>query len=173
MYADNITKSMDETIRETNRRRSKQIEYNKLHNITPEQIKVKHNVLISELESAKGAVWTNSPSGRISAPNSYDSPTYIPTPSELGRGNVSVGFGHDYKREDKSAFKEGFITADLAAVLQDPVIRSMSREQVEKMVEEDRKRMQKSAAELDFSQAAKFRDEMWALEQYLKVWSSD
>ena len=33
MYADTITKSMEETIRETNRRRTKQIEYNKLHNI--------------------------------------------------------------------------------------------------------------------------------------------
>jgi len=30
--------------------------------------------------------------------------------------------------------------------------------------------MQKSAAELDFSIAARYRDEMWALQQYLKVW---
>jgi excinuclease ABC subunit B len=65
---------------------------------------------------------------------------------------------------------DGFVTADLAAVLQDPVIRSMSREQVEKTIEEDRRRMEKSAADLDFSQAAKFRDEMWALQEYLKVW---
>ena len=65
---------------------------------------------------------------------------------------------------------DGYVTADLAAVLQDPVIRAMSREQVQKMIEEDRRRMKKSAADLDFSQAAKFRDEMWALEEYLKVW---
>ena len=60
--------------------------------------------------------------------------------------------------------------ADLAAVLQDPVIRSMSRAQVEKMIEDDRKRMKKSAAELDFAHAARYRDEMWALQEYLKVW---
>ena len=166
MYADSITKSMDETIRETNRRRAKQIEYNKLHGITPQQIEIKHNILANELNP----VWSNSPSGRVSAPNSYDDPTYIPTPTELGRGTVTVGLGHDSKRSGNTAYVDGYVTADLAAVLQDPVIRSMSREQVEKMVEEDRRRMQKSAAELDFTQAAKFRDEMWALQQYLKVW---
>ncbi len=38
MYADRITQSMQETIDETNRRRSIQIEYNQKHNITPQQI---------------------------------------------------------------------------------------------------------------------------------------
>jgi excinuclease ABC subunit B len=33
--------------------------------------------------------------------------------------------------------------------------------------------MQKAAADLDFTAAAKFRDEMWVLEQYLKVWTSN
>lgn len=35
MYADNITKSMDKSIKETERRRVIQMEYNKEHNITP------------------------------------------------------------------------------------------------------------------------------------------
>ena len=44
------------------------------------------------------------------------------------------------------------------------------QEQVEKAVEESRRKMKKAAAELDYAAAAKYRDEMWALEQYLKVW---
>ena len=170
MYADSITKSMDETIRETNRRRAKQMEYNELHHITPEQVEVKHNVLAAELGGREGKVRLTNGLNRLSAPNSWEGPTYIPDPSELGRGTVSVDLGLDSRREEKTAYVDGYVKADLAAVLQDPVIRSMTREMVEKLVEEDRKRMKKSAAELDFNAAAKYRDEMWALQEYLKVW---
>ena len=163
MYADSVTGSMEETIRETNRRRSKQIEYNEKHHIVPRQVEVRQNVLASELVAPSKA-------GRFSAANSYDNPVYIPDPSDLGRGRITVGLGHDSLRKDGEAFKEGFVRADLAAVLQDPVIRSMSREQVEKLIEDDRKRMKKSAADLDFAHAARYRDEMWALQEYLKVW---
>ena len=175
MYADSITKSMEETIRETNRRRAKQMAYNKLNNITPTQVEVRSNILALEMaDPARGRqvnpVLANSPSGRVSAANSVDDPTYVPSPSELGRGSVVVGFGHDARREGNSAYVDGYITADLAAVLQDPVIRAMSRPQVEKMVEESKRKMKAAAAELDFTAAAKYRDEMWALQQYLKVW---
>ena len=197
MYADKITPSMEATIRETNRRRRKQIEYNELNHITPTQVQVKHNVLVGELGASRsadaaGSGVTGVPggrggsggagvsgvsggrgrgvSGRVSAPNSYDDPRYIPDPSDLGRGRISVGLGHDSLREDGAAYKGEHITADLAAVLQDPVIRSMSRTQVEKLVEDDRTAMHKAAAELDFTTAARYRDEMWALQQYLKVW---
>jgi len=172
MYADSITKSMEETIRETNRRRTKQIEYNKLHHITPQQVETKHNVLASELTggSQMNPRIANGTTGRVSAPNSYDDPRYIPNPSDLGRGSVSVGFGHDSLRENGAAYVDGYVKADLAAVLQDPVIRSMSREQIQKMIEEDRRRMQHSAEKLEFTDAARYRDEMWALQEYLKVW---
>jgi excinuclease ABC subunit B len=159
MYADNITDSMQQTIYETDRRRAKQMEYNKKHGITPTQVTVKRNPLIA------GTV-----TGKVSAANSYDDPVYIPDPSELGRGSISVGLGHDSKRDTNSAFVDGYLQADLAAVLQDPVIRSMSRDQVEKAVEQAKRNMQKAAADLDFLAAAKYRDEMWALQQYLKVW---
>ena len=161
MYADKITRSMRETIYETDRRRSKQMEYNKLHNITPTQVETRQNILISELGGE---------SGRISAANAYDDPTFIPDPSALGRGHISVGLGHDAKRPTRSAYTDGYVQADLAAVLQDPVIRSMTRGQVEKAVAESKRKMQKAAAELDFTAAARWRDEMWALQEYLKVW---
>ena len=192
MYADTITRSMEETIRETDRRRRKQMEYNELHGITPTQVAARSNILMKELVTARedtshisgfvlpgqreeaNPVLRNGTTGRVSAPNSYDDPTYIPSPSELGTGRISVGFGHDSKREPGSAFDaQGYITADLAAVLQDPVIRSMTRPQVEKAAEEAKRKMQKAAAALDFTAAAKFRDEMWALQQYLKVWKEE
>ena len=174
MYADTVTDSMEETIRETNRRRTKQMEYNKIHGLTPTQVEVKRNILASELygPSAVNPRVANGPSGRVSAKDSVSDPTYIPNPSELGRGSVSVGLGHDSKREGNTAYVDGYVKADLAAVLQDPVIRAMSREQIEKTIAEDKRRMEHSAAELDFSQAAKYRDEMWALQEYLKVWKN-
>ena len=186
MYADTITDSMQQTIYETDRRRTKQMEYNKLHGITPTQVAVKKNVLLEEAGAGQEGrqSWAaaeaaakqrnprlaNSVTGKVSAANSYDDPTYIPDPTDLGRGSVSVGLGHDSKRESNSAYVDGYLQADLAAVLQDPVIRSMSRPQVEKAVEEAKRNMNKAAADLDFLAAAKYRDEMWALQQYLKVW---
>ena len=190
MYADTITQSMQETIYETDRRRKKQQEYNKLNGIIPTQVSARPNILMSELVTSKDDTThvsgfllgedesgkpvnprlKNSVSGHVSAENSVADPTYVPNPSDLGRGSVSVGLGHDAKRPTNSAFENGAIKADLAAVLQDPVIRSMTREQVEKATEEAKRKMQKAAADLDFAAAARFRDEMWALQQYLKVW---
>ena len=175
MYADNITDSMQRTIYETDRRRTKQMEYNKLHGITPTQVSVKRNVLLDEAaaeDKQRNPRLANSVTGKVSAANSYDNPTYIPDPTDLGRGSVSVGLGHDSKRDTNSAYVDGYLQADLAAVLQDPVIRSMSRPQVEKAVEQAKRNMQKAAADLDFMAAAKYRDEMWALQQYLKVWKA-
>ena len=202
MYADTITKSMQETIYETDRRRTKQMEYNKLHGIVPKQVAVKSNALANVYggdksgkavafgggggfggaagiggATAKGRGYGvreqsggSDGHGRVSAANSYDDPQYIPSPSDLGKGKITVGFGHDAARESNSAFVDGYLQADLAAVLQDPVIRSMSRSQVEKAVETAKTNMKKASAELDFQAAARFRDEMWALQQYLKVW---
>ncbi len=200
MYADSVTRSMQETIYETDRRRAKQTEYNKKHGIVPQQVAQRRNsladpqrnpysgsvaaydawdkeasdrIMARREEGRRNPRLAGTVSGKVSAANSYDDPHYIPDPSDLGRGSVSVGLGHDSRRETNSAYVDGFVTADLAAVLQDPVIRSMSRPQVEKAVETARRNMQKAAADLDFLAAAKYRDEMWALKEYLKVWKSE
>ncbi len=53
MYADTITRSMQDTINETNRRREKQLSYNELMGITPAQIIKKTGTILSGL-SRKG-----------------------------------------------------------------------------------------------------------------------
>lgn len=53
MYADTITRSMQETINETNRRREKQLSYNEVMGITPAQIIKKTGTILSGL-SRKG-----------------------------------------------------------------------------------------------------------------------
>ena len=108
MYADTITKSMKRTIDETNRRREKQMEYNRVNGIVPTQVlKKERNV--------------------------------------LDRAPV----GTDYVREEAKA-----------DILQDPVISSMSKEQLQKAMASAKREMEKAAADLDFIRAAKFRDEM-------------
>ena len=64
MYADKITESMAQTIKETDRRRKRQIHYNLDHNITPRQI-VKAKDALSNVLSATGG------SRRQKAENNY------------------------------------------------------------------------------------------------------
>jgi len=56
-------------------------------------------------------------------------------------------------------------TIEIAA---DPVVQYMSKESLEKSIAKTRKSMQKASKELDFLQAAQFRDEMYKLEKLLK-----
>jgi len=55
---------------------------------------------------------------------------------------------------------------DIAA---DPVIQYMSKEALEKAIEKSRRNMEKAASELNFIEAARFRDEMADLQKLLRV----
>jgi excinuclease ABC subunit B len=50
MYADNITGSIDRAIRETDRRRAIQVEYNKVHHITPRTIVRKISSILPDID---------------------------------------------------------------------------------------------------------------------------
>ena len=52
--------------------------------------------------------------------------------------------------------------ADLVA---DPVMEFMSKEQLEKTIEQSKKKMQAASRDMDFLTAAEFRDEMLALKK--------
>ncbi len=52
MYADRITRSMQETIEETNYRREKQLKYNEDHHITPRQIRKSTDSVLTQTAKA-------------------------------------------------------------------------------------------------------------------------
>jgi excinuclease ABC subunit B len=119
MYADVITRSMQQTIDETNRRRSKQLKYNEIMGITPAQITRK-------------------------------------------TGSILSGLGR------KGSAAKAYIEPDRPDIAADPVVKYMNREALEKAIEKSKKGMEKAAAELDFIEAARFRDEMADLQNLLR-----
>ena len=116
MYADVITKSMQQTLDETDRRREKQLAYNTKHGITPRAVSKQ---ITQSLQSGK-------------------------------RGQKEVT---PYKAPSSTM---------LAA---DPVIGYMTRDQLEKTITKTKKQMEKEAKDLNFMEAARLRDEMYALKE--------
>ena len=124
MYADTITQSMQQTIDETNRRRSIQLRYNEEHHITPKQI-VK-NITESRLRPA-------------SAPQ-----------EKPGRAKP---------------YAQPYLEPDEGRMVADPIVARMTPKQLAASIEETRRLMKEAAKNLDFLQAAQYRDEMLRLEK--------
>ncbi|OWY20929.1 excinuclease ABC subunit UvrB [Sphingobacteriales bacterium UPWRP_1] len=122
MYADTITKSMQRTIDETHRKRSRQIAYNEAHGITPTTVFKTKEQILEQTSVLK------------------------------------------IKQESK-AYTEPEEKVSIAA---DPIVQYMSKPQLEKAIEQTRKKMQQAAKDQDFMEAARLRDEMFALQDLLK-----
>ena len=71
-------------------------------------------------------------------------------------------------REGKGNLSKAYIEKKEVNIAADPVVQYMSKEQLEKAINAGRKNMEKSARELDFIDAAKYRDEVAALETLMK-----
>ncbi|MCS6917818.1 MAG: excinuclease ABC subunit UvrB [Chitinophagales bacterium] len=57
--------------------------------------------------------------------------------------------------------------AEAAAVLADPVVAYMNRDQLQKAIQQARRNMEQAARDLEFLQAARYRDELFALEKLM------
>ena len=65
--------------------------------------------------------------------------------------------------------KKAYVESDKIDVAADPVVRYMSSAALEKTIEKIKKSMKKAARELDFIEAARYRDEIYELEKLLKL----
>jgi excinuclease ABC subunit B len=65
-----------------------------------------------------------------------------------------------------------YVEPEEISIAADPVISYMSKPQLEKAIGETQKRMQKAAKELDFMDAARLRDELFALQKKLEEFAA-
>ncbi|MDJ1482324.1 excinuclease ABC subunit UvrB [Cytophagaceae bacterium YF14B1] len=64
--------------------------------------------------------------------------------------------------------KQYYVESEEVSVAADPIVSYMSRDQLEKLLQETQKKMERAAKDLDFVEAARFRDEMTELKRMLK-----
>ena len=88
------------------------------------------------------------------------------TPTQIVKSHDSI-FARSAggtKSPTSKAYVEN-VSVNLAA---DPVMKYMTKEQIQKSITQTRKLMEKAARELDFMEAARLRDELFGLEKLLK-----
>lgn len=138
MYADRITDSMQKTIDETARRRQIQLRYNEEHGIVPQQIR----------KDIKGSL--------ASLSQSADSqPVAVASSSSSSTGTKPKQY-------------QPYIEPDTYAYAADPIVKRMTKKQLEKSIADTTLLMKEAAKNLDFLQAAQYRDEIVRLQDLLE-----
>lgn len=138
MYADRITDSMQKTIDETARRRQIQLRYNEEHGIVPQQIRKDINGSLASL--------SQSADGQPVAAASSSSSSTGTKPKQY----------------------QPYIEPDTYAYAADPIVKRMTKKQLEKSIADTTLLMKEAAKNLDFLQAAQYRDEIVRLQDLLE-----
>jgi len=141
MYADNITQSMQQTIDETERRRTLQLKYNEENGITPQAIIKARNAIIGVDTDMVAPEKDNNKHARKYESNVIDT-------SEL----------------QKRMAAEWDNTAGIVA---DPVVAYMGKGDIEKTIENLKRKMVDAAKRMEFLEAAQYRDEILKLTEKL------
>lgn len=89
------------------------------------------------------------------------------TPRQIIKSTGSI-MGQTAVAGSSPAASKAYIENQEFSLAADPVVKYMSREQLDKAIMQSRKAMEKAAKELDFIEAARLRDEMLALQEMLK-----
>ena len=138
MYADRITDSMQKTIDETARRRQIQLRYNEEHGIVPQQIR----------KDIKGSLASLSQSAD-------GQPVATASSSSSSTGTKPKQY-------------QPYIDPDTYAYAADPIVKRMTKKQLEKSIADTTLLMKEAAKNLDFLQAAQYRDEIVRLQDLLE-----
>lgn len=144
MYADTITASMQQTIDETERRRTLQLKYNEEHGITPQAIiKARNAIIGADTDINPAAAKAGKNSRQHNKPEMPDIPEALQQSLAAEFHKASAG-----------------ITAD-------PVVSYMSKNDIEGTIEHLKRQMVEAAKRMDFLEAAQYRDEIVKLSEKL------
>lgn len=138
MYADRITDSMQKTIDETARRRQIQLRYNEEHGIVPQQIR-------KDIKGSLASLSQSADDQPVAAASSSSSST-----------------------STKPKQYQPYIEPDTYAYAADPIVKRMTKKQLEKSIADTTLLMKEAAKNLDFLQAAQYRDEIVRLQDLLE-----
>lgn len=155
MYADKITDSMQRTIEETERRRAKQMAYNKQNGITPQPIVKKSSA--RDLITLYGGEEIESPSSVL--------PPEMDHHADIKKSRSKKNISMSGSKQNVRPYFEEEHEVTMAA---DPVIEYMSLSELNQRLAKTNEAMLAAARKTDFIEAARLRDELLSLQALIK-----